>query len=497
MSIVTSPRRSWRLDALFIGVLLLIAGVLHAIYQFGSLYGEHDAARFVVDGVIWAKTGVRSIALSEYRYFVSPAFIYLSKLACEWSLASGIHPEIYLCAITNVAAVLLFVPTYLLFSNLIGPAGAFVGCLFVEMSPALWFSSLYGFPTAIALLFVLTALLLWDEYLRGRILVNTPFHLSLMFLAALLGMLFKADILVLSAPAFAGLALIRFGFAWRKLAIAVIVVTGAILVGYSIGHALVQDSAQSAQYAAAWNQQFDPGNAAAIGLGKMDYVDSVRLYVMSLGLLTLPAVLVALILMLKAKQWAFAVAIAIWLPASFLFWAWRPGDGSRHHVPAVIPAALAIGYLFASAARLPRFRLAIYGFLALVVLVNAFRYKPSVNTASPSGRLLASARMVRDDAAQIQRRADAYVAGNCDAVLLGSPLTPYSEAALLLRAQKFTVRPEQEDGYLIREIDYDRNGSLCHSTNVRVLSRNGATKAAEVFRAQGKNVQSYEYKLVE
>src|SRR5919107_1781396 len=75
---------------LIIVLLLLFAAVVHAPVPYGNLYGEQDSARLTIDALLWEKTGIRSVSLSEYRYFTSSGYIFFIKQMMGVPRASGI-----------------------------------------------------------------------------------------------------------------------------------------------------------------------------------------------------------------------------------------------------------------------------------------------------------------------------------------------------------------------------------------------------------------------
>src|SRR5713226_6865782 len=65
----------WK-DAL---LLALFASAIHLPFHFGSVYGEQDLARQVVDALLLLKTGSRQLSVNGYVNFVSFGYIWLIK----------------------------------------------------------------------------------------------------------------------------------------------------------------------------------------------------------------------------------------------------------------------------------------------------------------------------------------------------------------------------------------------------------------------------------
>ncbi len=65
----------WK-DAL---LLALFASAIHLPFHFGSIYGEEDLARQVIDALIPLKTGSSTMAATEYANFISAGYIWLIR----------------------------------------------------------------------------------------------------------------------------------------------------------------------------------------------------------------------------------------------------------------------------------------------------------------------------------------------------------------------------------------------------------------------------------
>src|SRR5215470_14342936 len=135
----TSPARC-------ISFLMLFAAIIHVPFFLGALFGEQDTARLVIDAVIWLKTGVRSETLSEYRFYISPGYIWLAKEIVRLSEYAAIHPAIILNALNLLGAVVIIIPVFLLFSKLTNKQTAFAAVIVLSMMPVFWQAGFYGFP---------------------------------------------------------------------------------------------------------------------------------------------------------------------------------------------------------------------------------------------------------------------------------------------------------------------------------------------------------------
>ena len=474
--------------ASLLGVMLFALAV-HLPARLGDLYGEQDVARLVNDALLWTRAGVRTDALSQYRYYTSPAYIWLITLLLPGARDSLAPAAAALNAINLAAAVVITVPLFLLFRRIAGARAALVGTLFLSVVPAFWQGGLYGFPSLPAELFLVVAVWLFDRWLVGdggrRAALPTLVACTLCLTASVL---LKADV-YLGAVALWGLLLYRRRLSWRSAALLAVVGVVPVVVLYGVATALLQESPGAFEYAGSWRATFPaaPGRA----LTRVHVLQVVK----SFGLLTLPLFAAALLVLLRERRYALAALLLAWAVLPVAFWFPRWGDSARHHFPATVPAALGLGILLAALRVRDVWR---YVALALVVAVNYFAFPPSSLTQTTSGNLQGSARRTARRLAVYHRLGREYAELEVPRkAFLGAPTNPFAENQVLWLADSVvSVRAAVRFGASAREVEYMRDGVHYVSVDVYVteaMRRRGETAPiAAAYREAGYRVFSAE-----
>ena len=437
-----------RTAAILLG-LMLFALAVHLPARMGDLYGEPDAARLVDSALLWTRAGLRTVALSQYRYYTSPAYIWLITVLLPKASDSLAPAASALNTINLIAAVVITVPLYLLFRRIAGAPAALIATLFLTIVPAFWQGGLYGFPTLLAALFMVLAAWMFDRWLVGdggpRAAPPTLVACVLCLTAAIL---LKADV-YLSAVALPGLLWYRRRWSWRNVALLALMLAAPVAALYGVATALLRASPGAVAYAGTWNRTY-PAEA-----GSAFTREHVRQVVRSFGLLSLPLFAAALLLLVRARRYALAALLVTWAVLPVAFWAARPGDSARHHFQATIPVALGVGILLARVRAPWR-----YVVLALLVAVNYWVFAPSPSTADTSGNLIRSGRLTARAVAVDQRLARAFAdRDEPRAVFLGTFTDPYVENQVLSLADSvISVRPLAHLAEDAAEIRYLRHG---------------------------------------
>jgi hypothetical protein len=441
-------RPATRTGAALLG-LMLFALAVHLPAQMGDLYGEQDVARLVNCALLWTRAGLRTEALSQYLYYTSPAYIWLITLLLPGTLGALAPAAAALNTINLMGAVVITVPLYFLFRRIAGARAALIGTLFLSIVPAFWQGGLYGFPTLPAALLMVLAAWLFDRWLVGdggsRAAAPT---LVACFLCLTAAILLKADV-YLSAVALWGLLLYRRRWSWRNVALLALLEAAPVAALYCVATALLQQSPGAFVYAGTWNRTFpaEPGTTLTMAHAKQ--------VVKSFGLLSLPVFAVALMILVRARQYALAALLLTWAALPMAFWVVRWGDNARHHFQSTIPVALGVGMLLARL-RVP------WGYvaLALVAGVNYWAFAPSSSTLVTSGHLIRSGQLTARRVAAYHRLARSFA--NRDVArtaFIGTFTNPFAENQVLSLADSVTsVRPVVRFAMSAEEIEYLRNG---------------------------------------
>jgi hypothetical protein len=466
-----------------LAALMVLAAVIHLPFHFGSSFGEQDTARLVNDALIWSKAGIRSESLSEYRFYVSPGYIWLAgqvHRAAETPTAT----TFYLNTLNTAGIIAIVVPLFLLFRRLIGEPGAIVATALLSIVPSFWQAGLYGFPTLLALFFLVCALLVYDRYLT-----NERRFASLAAVTALLtcSVLLKADV-YLATCVFLPLMLHRARLTRKELMLGAVVLLVPVAVTFGLARLLLADSPNTVEYMAAWNSQYRPypgrffSRAGILGLLK------------SMGAFTVPLFAISIAYLIVGRRWSLVVMLCFWAAAPLAFWVFREGDSARHHLPASLPMSIAIGAFLAGVPFLAGWRR--FAVLGALVTANYFWFPPSDSTYVTSGNLIASSRLIETRVAGYHDAARQYADVDAEhKVIFGTSTNPYVDYEILARAESVeSVTRHAPYGFDSIEIRYTLHGRPRRSTSVRI-GRGEIPAAAAAYSGAGYRVYSMEYDL--
>ena len=430
----TSTRRRDRTALLG---LLMLAAAIHLPFYFGARYGEDDAARIMVDALLWLKAGVRSIQFSEYRYYISPGYIWLTtRLLSVFGSADAAMRV--LNALNLGMSILVVVPVFNLLRRRVPLTAAYCAVVYLLFIASFWVGGLYGFPHFLAFGTMAVAIDLYDRWALDEFVIGRRADLVLITALLLVTVLLKADI-YLSAIALPVILLERRRVSWETILVSAIVALIPVLIAVGCARLLLAGEADVATYAGSWERQYPAG--ASI----LHNTDHTVTLLRNFGVFTWPLLVLALKHAHEERRWRDLFFVALWAFLPTFFWAFRPGDSARHHVQPLLPVVLALGW------GLGTLRARTWLAPTLVLASTLFSYaiaKPSADTYWPSSRVFASASMIADRASAYQRLARDFVAlPDTQRVLLDGSVVPYAEAELLSRATRiFAVAPEGRFG---------------------------------------------------
>lgn len=471
-------------EPLDLSLLVLFSTLIYGWFHFGGLYGEQDTARLVIDALTWLKTNVRDYFISEYRYYASAGYIWLIKVLYPWAERSGLPIAFWLNTINWVCVLLFPVPTYFLFRGLLGRWPAVLGVALLMVTPAFWISGLYGFPSLPALLFIVAALLLWDRRLTGSLRGPTWAQDLAVVLLLSGATLLKAD-LWMSCVALLGLAVFRKQTTPFRLAEVSLIAAVPALVSLLLSLVLMRDSPTPAAYLAAWHAQYLPEldlehlREASVAMRR------------SLGVASFFVLGIGVIRLLQRRQFRLLFLVSTWAIVPVAFWAFRSGDSARHHLPATVPAALALAWLFAEF----HTRRWVPVFLLGGVIAGNYLARPaSPSTLSPSGRLFKSAELIRERVGRYHQAAQEYAGFRLPRkIILGSFTNPYFDAEVLTSAKSVvSIQRGRQSGYDVIEIVHAEGEDRFVSASARI-SPTELMDAIAFFSESGYQVFVFEY----
>ena len=471
-----------------LAVLAAVTLALHSLVFFGSNLGEQDSARLLNDALLWEKGGIRRFEFSNYQYFTSPAYIWLTRGLLPLSRGLGIEIGSLLNGLNVALSAAVVVPLFNLFRCFLPASTALLSTAVLLFMPAFWQAGLYGFPHLPAMLFMVMALenlcATSDEHstsVRSRVAdVKTVAYLT----AAIL---LKADIYMsmVAAPLM---------FFWRRCvsvnrAVRLAVVASLpVFISVAISSVLLQDEPNLVTFALQWNAQYEPEASRLISIGAVGH------WLLSFGFLTLLVSLAGTIVAAYQGRIMASLVVFVWAFVPLLFWSTRPFDSSRHHFQSTVPAALGVGLALDG---LPA-GMWVRGATVLAMLgVNYFAFPASDSTAYPSGNLLGSAALIKNRVGSYEAYAREFADAEARCrVVIGTNTNPYMDRAVLSRASRIeSASRQQRFAWDTVQYDLEIDGERIRAVSVVAPSENDAKRAARMYLEAGYRVYSYEYEL--
>ena len=366
-------------------LLGLLSIAIHLPLALFDALGEQDAARLCNLAV----TGVfkNNLELPGQWAHAYPLYIHAMYALVKHELLLPSELPAYMTGLSVITSG-IYSATFFLFFRLTTdkPAVAAAGALILQLVPAHFISSLYGFPTIAALGVFMTAAWLsaWaaltkmPKWRRVLLIIGAV----VLFQAAVL---LKVDV-VTGAGLFC-LPWCRITSSIKRRAVFVAVVfvisVAAFILLNQYGGAIAQQEEPHASWQS-WTRNFYAGLDALTSRANQRVISH------ALGVATpLCALCAAGLLLYRREQrltlfWVAAAA----LPGA-LFWALMAGNSARHNLllSSLLPIVIALP-LASVSATLRRYW---GGAIVILLLVNYFWYAPSPSTVRPSGRLFESA----------------------------------------------------------------------------------------------------------
>lgn len=491
---------SWKTSTPFaLAILVVLAGLIHIPFQFNSYYGEPDAARLVNDALLWLRTGMRTVAFSEYRYYTSPGYIWLAKQLIPLSSLSGGHPALYLNALNQVVIILIVIPAFIFYRRLTDHLTAFLSTVVLSFIPAFWMSGLYGFPHLLSIFFMLWAILLYDQYLTG----SSSFGWQRLIPVVLLltaSVLFKADI-YLSAVVIVGLNIYRQKLMRQQLLVATGVLLIPVLISLAISKLLLWGAPSTVTYLQQWNQEWGvyPSNYYLRG--------NIEGIFMSMGALSIPVFLLSFIYLARSRRYSLALLLFVWAMIPLLFWSSRAGDSSRHHAQVSLAIALGVGIFLRGITKEPS---RCFALMLVLIGTNYFFFPPSSSTLKASGDLARSSQLIKERVAQFHDKAEEFTEIDVGkkALLCNRKTCAYVENEILLAADvinnvelSFVPGCKKYKGgcqmktysYTMRGKEYESNIISVERQDENLMVPSTLSLIASNLRDQGYRVYSSEY----
>jgi hypothetical protein len=376
--------------------LVFLNLALHIPFSLIDTLGEQDAGRLVI-------ASIEAAYLTSGTRYTNHEPIYSAPLYAE-ALRAGIlsglmSPATIIAWMTLASLLASAIATamlYLFVLNLTQSVWAAAGAgLLLQLVPAFWFNSIYGFPTMLAISFFLVSLVMFQIGLKREEPGLRMVLFGGAFIFFLLAVLTKIDALLAAAifclPVWESGRPRRARVLWIG---ALIIAALVCLLVYALvtRSLLVEQTAPTfyrnwgSKFPLQWRHFFTLANA--------------KILLRTAGLFSIPLGVIAFLLLVRERRYR---AILFWLLMSamplVLFWGFRASNSARHNL---IPGLFLVVLL---ALPLATHRRKLWSLvLALVCVANYFILAPDASTVAPSGRLFASSRLLLQSAASLHQR---------------------------------------------------------------------------------------------
>ena len=386
--------RFFRRESVWVVLATLFSLWIHAKYRL-TAFGEQDAARLSRDAIVWHLQDQIVSSQSTYRMHTSAGYIHLLKLAMDHGLKIA-----KLARFMNSASVALgtacALALYALFRQFSAPRYAALAIVMYSMTPGFWLGNIYGMPTIPALCGFTLSVLWFVRACRLQKLrsVWLPVLILASFACLFWAASFKADLL-LSTGVFVVLALSARGRRVQMLALATLVVLGAVFANNRYVHKVLTPAPDEPRgttaFLKSWNEQF-PFKISAL----FDPANNQTIVHCAGGLLfsvLVVSVLVALVQGGRPRR--MAATALVWALPPVLFWGLLFGNNARHSVYGLAPLFLVAAHFVFRAVNERTGRAALLG-----LLLMALSYESDIKghgPVAPASNLLDSAKKLKEE----------------------------------------------------------------------------------------------------
>jgi hypothetical protein len=372
------------------GACFVVALLIHLPFVIYPGFGEQDAARIAIIATYGHATG--QLEVSYQWAFSCPLYIHFLYVLLQWDLVST--PNLAkVMALTSLFAGALFTSALFLFlfnatrSRLV----AVVSVVLAQLSPAHFFSSIYGFPSIVALALFTTAAVALQAAVCARYSRTTTCALyGLFLLLYVASVATKVDVIMASTLFCLPVHQKRRGVRAQIVAMAGLALL-ALLVFWAVNrYGLTVSTHDSAsRHWESWSSRFYQG------VGSLFTIVNLHIIGGAAGMLTIPVALAAAILMIVKKVKAKPV---LWITLTafplMIWWGSMGGNSARHNlIPAIFVNVLTALPL---ALENRRFKMIWGAGLVFMAILNYFYYAPLPSPNNPSGRLMASAALLKE-----------------------------------------------------------------------------------------------------
>jgi len=305
-------------------------------------YGETDAALTGIVATLWAQEGrlpTESGIFVERRFRSNPLYVYLLKSLLSADAISRDGIAAFMNGLTAVCGVLLPVGIFLAVRRVMSPAEAGLTTLLTLVAPVVFHSNCIGFPTIPSLLGFVCSILAFQRAIQAQRMRYGWAALSGGLL--IFAVLTKADV-VLAAPCMLIVVLMRGHVRQQKkfVALACILPIVSVWVWSVFCQVMAPNVASTLNTFQSWSKQW-PLHPAGV-FSPLNLINTV----MAPGIGTAIAFAGAMLACLVNRTWRFAaLAAAVCILPTLLFWGMRNINSSRHNLWIVIPVAALVSFV--------------------------------------------------------------------------------------------------------------------------------------------------------
>lgn len=428
-SIVFHPRdrfTQYRVWLIFIGLIILNLAI-HFPFLLINSFGEQDAARLANNSLIASSRKNGPIYFNNEPVYSAPLYSEVLRISAKLGIINPANIIGWMAIVSFLASAVVTGMLYIFVLKLNGSVWVALGaCLMLQLNPAFWNNSIYGFPSIIAIAFMLISLVMFQTALNMGEVPNKIALLLGVFVFFILAVTTKIDTLLIGAIFCLPIWLSNLNK--RKKIIYTGIVFGVILGSLYLYTQFTKDlliNQQVSTYFDQWNSKFP------IDLGYLFSNENIRIIVTATGLLCLPIALVSFFLLIRDQKY---IPIIFWLVLSsipiVLFWGLRVGNSARHNLYPIIFLVVLLALPLGTHYR------KIWGVVLIVMcLINYFVLAPSSSTIKPSGQLVTSSKLIAERISGIKNEARS-IAGLAEekiAIVGNGPSQPYFQFELFRR----------------------------------------------------------------
>lgn len=365
---------------IILGLLISINLIVHRPFLILDSFGEQDAARLAI--ATFGQTYRTDITgeIFEDPLFSAPLYTELLRIGllrgilAPDELVSLMTWLSYFSSAILTAAVFIFI---FRMTNSILAAGS--GALVLQLNPAYWFNSIYGFPTLVAAALLLLAAISFQKGMFSKSSKEKVIFVSLTFMVFVLSVLIKIDTIlagvILCLPAWRANESWKERSAWLLFLLILAIVAFLLHVHY-FNSILPGD--ETIGFYREWTGRFP------VKLGNLLSKTNFEVLTRTFGLITFPlALIVAIRLMWNPDTRQIVTWLVLASLPIIVFWGLRSGNSARHNLMPVIYFFMILSLPFTTT-----FRREWAVILIGMSVINYFALPPSANTVIPSGRVI-------------------------------------------------------------------------------------------------------------